>query len=78
MERGDEVKSYEKYAEIRDSVGMTDYMVAKDSKVSTATISAWKKTVTGTGDDKGYEPKINKLMAIASTLKVPVTDLIGD
>lgn len=75
-ERGDGVKSYERYAEKRDLAGLTDYAVAKGSGVSTATMSEWKKTVTGEG--KGYEPKVDKLKAIATYLNIPVMDIIGD
>ncbi len=63
--------SYEKYAEIRDSLGMTDYKVAKISGVGTATTSNWK-----TGK---YTPKQENLQKIATALGVPVERLLdGD
>ena len=63
--------SYEKYAEIRDSLGMTDYKVAKISGVGTATTSNWK-----TGK---YTPKQENLQKIAAALGVSMERLLdGD
>ena len=36
------MSSYEKYAAIRDGKGLTDYRVAKDTGIGTATFSNWK------------------------------------
>ena len=61
---------YDIYARLRDERGMTDYSVAKETGVSTSTLSSWK---TGR-----YTPKIDKLMLIAKLFNVTVTDLLED
>ncbi|MEG2013792.1 MAG: helix-turn-helix transcriptional regulator [Anaerovoracaceae bacterium] len=48
---------YEKYALLRDRKNITDYRVAKDTGISTATLSNWK--------NKTYTPKVNKLKILA-------------
>ena len=55
---------YQKYAELRDAAGVTDYRVAKETGVSTATLSNWK--------NGNYSPKFDKLLAIAKYFGVPV------
>lgn len=60
--------SYKKYALIRDSKGLTDYSVSKQSGVARATLSAWKAGK--------YEPKTDKLARIASALQCDVSELI--
>lgn len=66
---------YEKYAKRRDELGLNDYKVAKKSGVLTATLSEWKKHYETNGE-QGYQPKLDKLTAIASALDMKVTDLI--
>lgn len=62
--------SYQKYATLRDNRGITDYRVATDTGIATATISAWKSGI--------YSPKIDKLQAIAKLFNVPLTELLDD
>lgn len=56
---------YKAYAKLRDERGLTDYAVAKGAGISTATLTSWKQGV--------YQPKIDKLMAIAQFLGVDIT-----
>ena len=55
---------YEKYAKLRDEKGITDYRVAADTGISTATLSNWKKG--------NYAPKFDKLLILAKYFGVPV------
>ncbi len=66
---------YEKYAKRRDELGLTDYKVAQKSGVLTSTLSEWKKHHETDGE-AGYQPKLDKLSAIASALDMKVSDLI--
>lgn len=66
---------YEKYAKRRDELGLTDYKVAQKSGVLTSTLSEWKKHHE-TGGEAGYQPKLEKLSAIAKAVDMNVTDLI--
>ena len=59
---------YQKYAEIRDRKGLTDYQVAKASGVQQSTFSDWKH-----GRSK---PKADKLVKIAAALGCSIMDLI--
>ena len=69
---------YENYERIRDSKGMTDAQVANASGVAPATLSEWKKTLySDNPNDKGYTPKIDKLLAISKALESDLTDIIG-
>ncbi len=56
---------YEKFAELLEENDVTSYQVAKDTGISTATLSAWKKGI--------YKPKLDKLKAIADYFNKPVT-----
>ena len=58
------VKLYQKYAELRDKKGITDYQVSKKTGVSTSTLTNWKYG--------RYKPKLDKLLAIARYFDVPV------
>lgn len=60
---------YERYAKLRNERGMTDYRVAQDTGIATATLSEWKK---GT-----YTPKVDKLLAIARLFNVSLEELVG-
>ena len=55
---------YQKYADLRDGAGVTDYEVAKRTGVSTATLSNWKYG--------RYIPKIDKLKKIADYFGVSI------
>lgn len=61
---------YQKYEQLRNKKGVTDYEVSKQTKISTATLSEWKK---GT-----YQPKIDKIMLLAEYFEVPVTYFLED
>ncbi len=58
------VNLYRKYADLRDMAKVTDYEVAKQTGVSTATLTNWKYG--------RYNPKFDKLMALAKYFEVPV------
>lgn len=60
--------SYEKYAQIRDSKGLTDYKVAKATGNGTATFTNWKKGI--------YTPKQDKIEAIAAFLGVKPEEIV--
>lgn len=55
---------YEKYAILRDRAGVTDYEVAKQTGLSTSTLTNWKYG--------RYKPKLDKLMALAKYFDVSV------
>ena len=55
---------YKKYAELRDKRNITDYRVAADTGISTATLSNWK--------NGNYAPKFDKLLILAKYFDVPV------
>ena len=61
---------YERYAELRDSMGVTDYKVAQACGFGRATLSEWK---AGT-----YTPKHDKLQKIAAFFNVSVDYLTGE
>ena len=68
---------YEKYEKRRDELGLTDYKVAQLSGVLTSTLSEWKKH-HNTGGQSGYQPKLEKLSAIAKALDMKVSDLLDE
>lgn len=55
---------YQKYAELRDKVGKTDYAIAKETGLSTSTLTNWKYG--------RYSPKFDKLLILAKYFDVPV------
>lgn len=55
---------YEKYVELRNKKGITDYRVAKDTGISKSTFTDWK-----TGRSK---PKLEKLKILADYFGVLV------
>ena len=59
--------SYEKYAEIRDKRGMTDYAVAKETGISASTFSDWKRGV--------YVPKLDKIAKICKLFCVTIEEI---
>lgn len=55
---------YEKFADLLAKTNKTAYQVAKDTGVSTATLSSWKK-----GE---YTPKVDKLKILADYFGVDI------
>lgn len=55
---------YEKYRQLRDDKGVTDYRVSKDTGITKSTFSDWKN-----GRSK---PKIEKLQILANYFEVPL------
>lgn len=55
---------YQKYAELRDKAGKTDYAIAKETGLSTSTLTNWKYG--------RYSPKFDKLLILAKYFDVPV------
>ena len=55
---------YKKYAQARDEAGVTDYEVAKQTGISTATLTNWKYG--------RYTPKADKIKKLASYFKKPI------
>lgn len=55
---------YQRYAELRNKRGVTDYEVAKNTGISTSTLTNWKYG--------RYNPKFDKLMSLAKYFGVPV------
>lgn len=60
---------YSAYSKFRDEKGMTDYSVAQETGIATATMTNWKQGV--------YAPKIDKLLKIANVLNVPLESLLA-
>lgn len=61
---------YERYAQFRDAKGFTDYKVSLLANVSTSTLSDWKMG--------RYTPKVDKMLAIAKVLEIPLEELLED
>lgn len=59
---------YEKFAYLLAKTNKTAYQVAKDTGVSTATLSSWKK-----GE---YTPKVDKLKVLADYFGVDINYFI--
>ena len=55
---------YQKYAELRDKNGVTDYRVATETGIMKSTFTDWKNGKSS--------PKLEKLMKIAKFFNVPV------
>ena len=55
---------YKRYAELRDKAGLTDYEVAKQTGVSTSTLTNWKYG--------RYTPKTEKLKKIGDYFGKPI------
>lgn len=62
--------TYEQYAEYRNRKNLTDYRVAKELGFQASTLNSWKRGL--------YTPKINKLLAVAKLLDIPVEMIVGD
>ena len=61
---------YKRYAQLRDAKGLTDYAVAKETGIATATLSCWKNGV--------YEPKTDKLVVLARFFGVTLDYFLVD
>lgn len=61
---------YKNYAALRDERGITDYRVAMDTGISTATLSSWKYG--------NYTPKVDKLLILAKYFGVSVEELLEE
>ena len=61
--------TYEKYVELRDKMGISDYQVAKEAGINRSTFSDWKSGRS--------IPKLPKLKKIADFFGVPL-DAFGD
>lgn len=59
---------YSNFEEIVKEKGITPYRVAKETGISTATLTSWKKGA--------YIPKLDKLIKISTYLGVPIEKLI--
>lgn len=55
---------YEKYADLRDKKGVTDYRVASETGITKSTFTDWKN-----GRSK---PKVDKLTTLAKYFGVPI------
>lgn len=55
---------YEKYVELRDEKGVTDYRVSEDTKITKSTFSDWKYGRSN--------PKIDKLKILADYFGVSI------
>ncbi len=55
---------YKKFAELLDKTHKTAYQVAKDTGISTATLSNWKHG--------NYTPKVDKLKTLADYFGVSI------
>lgn len=61
---------YLKFAKLLQQYNITAYRVAKDTEISTSTLSDWK---TGRSN-----PKLDKLRKIADYFEVPITYFLED
>lgn len=61
---------YEKYVKLRDKEGLTDYRVAKETKVTRSTFSDWRSGRSS--------PKTNKLQALAKYFGVSIEYFLGN
>ena len=59
---------YSMYADLRDQHKLTDYRVAKDTGISTSTLTNWKHG--------RYTPKANKLKILADYFGVSLETLL--
>lgn len=64
------IASYAVYAELRDSAGMNDFAVSKETGIAPATLSEWKRL--------GASPKVDKLLKLAQLFGVPVDIFVID
>lgn len=55
---------YQRYCELRDKKGVTDYQVSKDTEITKSTFSDWKSGKS--------QPKLEKLLILADYFNVPL------
>lgn len=55
---------YQKYAQLRDEKGITDYEVGKETGIATSTLTNWKYG--------RYKPKVDKLKLLADYFGVSI------
>lgn len=60
--------AYQKFKELRENKGVTEYQVSVGTGISTTVFTQWSR-----GD---YNLKLDKLALIANYFNVPVTDFI--
>ena len=61
---------YKKFQELLDKTNKTAYKVAKDTGISTATLSSWK--------NGNYRPKLEKLQVLADYFNVSIEYFLND
>jgi transcriptional regulator with XRE-family HTH domain len=66
LKRGENL--YRNFERLLNERGITAYRVAKDTKISTVTLSDWKKGK--------YTPKLDKIAKIANYFGVPLDEFI--
>lgn len=59
---------YERYVELRDKKGVTDYRVSKDTGIARSTFTDWKNGRSA--------PKVEKMLLLAEYFDVSVEYLI--
>ena len=59
---------YERYVELRDKKGVTDYRVSEDTGISRSTFTDWKNGRSA--------PKVEKMLLLAKYFDVPIEYLI--
>lgn len=59
---------YERYVELRDKKGVTDYRVSEDTGITRSTFTDWKNGRSA--------PKVEKLLLLAKYFDVPIEYLI--
>ena len=65
-----EVNVYEIYERLRDEKGVTDYLVAKETGIGSATLSNWKAG--------RYTPKLDKIKKLADYFGVSIEAFLED
>lgn len=55
---------YERYVELRDKKGVTDYRVSKDTGITKSTFTDWKNGRS--------TPKLEKIFLLAKYFNVPI------
>lgn len=63
-------KVYKKFADLLDKTNKTAYQVSKDTGISTATLSSWKKG--------SYIPKADKLKILADYFGVSIEYFLSE
>ena len=61
---------YQKYSELRDKKGVTDYAVSKATGIPTSTLTNWKYN--------RYSPKVDKLKTLADYFGVSIEHFLEE